>query len=179
VPLWWFLTSRVVWSCRADVADATIGQRVSVRSSDGTTVTGMAVGVDAEGRLLVDLAAGQRLDVADHPELKQGVRLLAGEARARYVHTVPGAEAEVLAAWAEILGDRMWVWSREEAIATGAFGPTVTLAARERIGDVVAAARDAVGVVERDVDPAQARLVGHHGSFTEAEQLVPLLVHRS
>jgi hypothetical protein len=128
---------------------------------------------------MVDLAPSQRLDVADHPELRQGVRLLAGEARARYVHAVPGAEADVLASWSESLGDRMWVWSREQAIATGAFGPIVTPAARERLGDVVAAARDAVGVVERDVDPAQTRLVGHHGSFTLAEQLVPLLVHRS
>ena len=128
---------------------------------------------------MVDLAADQRLDVADHPDLKKGVRLLAGEARARYVYTAPGAEADVLATWRGRLGDPMWVWSREEAIATGAFGPLVTQAARERIGDVVAAAREAVGVVERDVDPAQARLVGHHGSFTVAEQLVPLLLYRS
>jgi len=128
---------------------------------------------------MVDLAADQRLDVADHPELKHGVRLIAGEARARYLHTMPGAEADVLATWRGRLGDRMWVWSREEAIATGAFGPVVTQAARDRIGDVVAAARVAVGVVERGVDPAQARLVGHHGSFTGAEQLVPLLLYRS
>lgn len=128
---------------------------------------------------MVDLAADQRLDVVDHPELKKGVRLLAGEARARYVYTLPGAEADVLATWRERLGDRMWVWSREEAIATGAFGPVVTPAARVRIGDVVAAAREAFGVVEHAVDPAQARLTGHHGSFLAAEQLVPLLLHRS
>lgn len=42
-------------------ASLTIGQRVSVRSSDGTTVTGMAVGVDAEGRLLVDSGASVRV----------------------------------------------------------------------------------------------------------------------
>ena len=42
-------------------ASLTIGQRVRVRSSDGTTVTGMAVGVDAEGRLLVDSGASVRV----------------------------------------------------------------------------------------------------------------------
>ena len=64
----------------------------------------------------------------------------AGEARARYVGTAAGATADVLSTWRSVLGDRMWIWEREEAIATGIFGPRVTDRARERIGDVVAAA---------------------------------------
>jgi Type I phosphodiesterase / nucleotide pyrophosphatase len=128
---------------------------------------------------MVDLRPNERLDLADHPELAAGVTVLAGEARARYVRTVKGATADVVSAWRSILGDRMWVWTRDEAIATGIFGPTVSDKARERIGDVVAAAHGRVGVVQRDVDPAQARLNGHHGSLTPAEQLVPLLVYRS
>ena len=47
------------------------------------------------------------------------------------------------------------------------------------MGDIVAAAYGLVGIVQREVDPAQARLNGHHGSLTPAEQLVPLLVYRS
>jgi|GEM_PF-5100599 len=43
----------------------------------------------------------------------------------------------------------------------------------------VAAAHGRVGIVQRGVDPAQARLNGHHGSLTLAEQLVPLPVYRS
>ena len=128
---------------------------------------------------MVDLTPDQRLDLSDLPELGAGVRLLAGEARARYIYTQAGAESDVLAAWRATVGDRMWIWSREEAIATGAFGPVLTPDARERIGDIVAAAHGPIGIVERGVDPAQARLVGHHGSFTPEEQLVPLLVHRS
>ncbi|MDQ6709822.1 MAG: alkaline phosphatase family protein [Candidatus Dormibacteraeota bacterium] len=128
---------------------------------------------------MVDLSADQRLDVADHPELRAGVRLLAGEARARYVYTQSGAQADVLAAWQATLGDRMWIWTREEAIATGAFGPVIAANVAQRIGDIVAAAYAPIGIVEREVDPAQTRLVGHHGSFTAAEQLVPLLLYRS
>lgn len=140
-----------------------------------------------EGTLLVvtgdhgmlDLRLQQRLDLADHPDLAAGVALLAGEARARYVRTVPGATPDVLSAWRSIVGDRMWIWTREEAIATGIFGPQVTDHARQRIGDIVAAAFDRVGIVQRDVDPAQARLNGHHGSLTDAERLVPLLVYQA
>jgi hypothetical protein len=140
-----------------------------------------------EGTLLVvtgdhgmlDLRLTERMDLADYPELAAGVSLLAGEARARYVRTVPGAVDDVLMTWRAILGDRMWVWTAEEAIATGIFGPRMNDGARERIGDIVAAAFDRVGVVQRDVDPAQARLNGHHGSLTPAEQLVPFAVFRA
>jgi len=128
---------------------------------------------------MVDLRPEERLDLADHPDLAAGVRILGGEARARYVGTEPGATADVLSAWRSKLGDRMWIWTPEEAIATGIFGPRVSDRARERIGDIVAAAHGRVGIVERNVDPAQARLNGHHGSLTAAEQLVPLLVYRS
>jgi hypothetical protein len=128
---------------------------------------------------MVDLHPNERLDLADHPELAAGVTLLAGEARARYIRTVPGAVADIVGAWCAKLGDRMWIWTRDEAIATGIFGPRVSDRARDRIGDVVAAAYGRVGIVQRDVDPAQARLMGHHGSLTPAEQLVPLLVYRT
>jgi hypothetical protein len=128
---------------------------------------------------MVDLRPEEKLDLADNPDLASGVRILGGEARARYVGTVPGATDDVLSAWRSTLGDRMWVWGKEEAIAVGLFGPIVTDRARERIGDIVAAAYGRVGIVERNVDPAQARLNGHHGSLSAAEQLVPLLVYRS
>jgi peptidoglycan hydrolase-like protein with peptidoglycan-binding domain len=127
---------------------------------------------------MVDLRPEEKLDLADNTDLAAGVRILGGEARARYVGTVPGATDDVLAAWQSRLGDQMWVWRREEAIATGIFGPNVTGRARERMGDILAAAYGRVGIVERNVDPAQARLNGHHGSLTAAEQIVPLLLYR-
>jgi len=128
---------------------------------------------------MVDLRPEQRLDLADHPALAAGVSMLAGEARARYVRTAPGAAADVVSAWRSNLGDRMWVWTAEEAIATGIFGPSVSDLARQRIGDVVAAAFGPVGIVERAIDPAQARFNGHHGSLTSAEQQVPLFLFRA
>jgi len=124
---------------------------------------------------MVRLTEAQRLDVADHPELTVGVRLLGGEARARHVYCKAGAAADARAAWEAVLGDRMWVLSKDEAVEAGWFGPSVTDAARRRIGDVVAAAYGPVGVMQRAVDSRQAQLAGHHGSMTDAEQLVPLI----
>jgi type I phosphodiesterase/nucleotide pyrophosphatase len=125
---------------------------------------------------MVTLRQSELIDLADVPELAAGVRLLAGEARARHVHTAIGAARDVLAAWQAILGDRMWVVAGEEAIARGWFGPGMSAGVRARVGDVVAAAHGRVGVVQRELDPSQARMLGHHGSMTAAEQLVPWLL---
>lgn len=125
---------------------------------------------------MVDVPPGERRDVDAEPALAAGVAALAGEPRARYVHAVPGAAADVLAAWRELLGDGWWVRSREEAVAAGWFGPGLDEARAARIGDVVAAARGAGAVVSTVAEPAESALLGHHGSLTPAEQLVPLLV---
>lgn len=125
---------------------------------------------------MVDLASEQRLELDDFPRLHAGVRIMAGEGRARYLYTEHGAEQDVLEAWREALGDKMWIISRDEAIEAGWFGPVVTDQARERIGDVIAAAHARVGMFQRAVDSGQAGLVGHHGSLTPEEMLVPLLV---
>jgi predicted AlkP superfamily pyrophosphatase or phosphodiesterase len=115
------------------------------------------------------------IDVADEPSLLDGVRLLAGEGRARHVYSNPGAHEDVLATWREVLGDRMAVVERDHAIQAGWFGPKVLDRVRPRIGDVMAVAREPVAVFQREVDPLQAGLVGHHGSLTRVEQLVPFI----
>jgi hypothetical protein len=91
------------------------------------------------------------------------------------VHTQRGAAGDVLATWRGLLGHDMWVVPGEQAVAAGWFGPQVPDEVKARVGDVVAAAAGAIGVVQREVDPSQAILTGHHGSMTTAEQLVPFL----
>src|SRR5690606_34155686 len=78
----------------------------------------------------------ERVDVDTVPELQEGVALLGGDARARYVYTEPGAADDVLAAWGSVVGDRAWVVSREEAVENGWFGP-IAEGMLDRIGDVV------------------------------------------
>jgi hypothetical protein len=145
-------------------------------------VGAMAEGLPPGGTLfvtadhgMVNLSEEQKVDVAEAPELVAGVRAMAGEARARHVYCQPGAVDDVLATWRGRLGEEMWVVPGEQAIQEGWFGPRVEDRVRPRIGDVVAAAHGSVGVFQRGVDPLQAMLVGHHGSMTLAEQLVPLL----
>ena len=128
---------------------------------------------------MVEVPASEHLDADSDPALRGGVRLLGGEVRVRHVYTEPGAQADVLAAWHDMLGERAWVVSRDEAIAAGWFGPAVTALARDRIGDVIAALRGQAGVVRRVAEPLESSLVGQHGSLTADEQLLPLLLARA
>ena len=135
---------------------------------------GMLAVVADHGMVAADPASS--LDIDSVAGLTNGVEAIGGEPRARHVYTAAGATADVLAAWRETLGDRAWVLTREQAIDTGWFGPDVADRVRPRIGDVLAAARGATVLVRRDAEPLESALVGHHGSMTDAEQLVPLLI---
>jgi predicted AlkP superfamily pyrophosphatase or phosphodiesterase len=125
---------------------------------------------------MVDVPLEHRIDLADELELDDGLELVAGEPRVRYLHTRAGAGEDVLSAWRERLGASMWVLSRDEAVAAGWFG-AVSDAVLPRIGDVIAAAREDVAVFDSRRDNVFVRhLVGLHGSLTDAERLVPLLM---
>lgn len=117
------------------------------------------------------------VELADHPALLDGVRVLTGDPRARQLHTVPGAAEDLLAAWREHAGDRAHVVGRDEAIAAGWFGPEVADHVRGRIGDVVVGtvAPD-VAWVHRDADLFGGRLPGQHGALTLEELRVPAVV---
>ncbi|QKW09641.1 alkaline phosphatase family protein [Streptomyces sp. NA04227] len=120
-----------------------------------------------------------RLDFDEDWELSAGVALLGGEGRARHVYAVPGAEADVLTVWREVLGDRFWIASREEAIEAGWFGPRIDERVYGRLGDVIAAAHDDALIIASRLEPKESAMVGNHGSMTATEQLVPLLEVRT
>jgi hypothetical protein len=117
----------------------------------------------------------RRIDLDEDPAYRDGVALLAGEARFRHVYCTSGAVDDVRARWRALLGDAALVLTREEAIACGWFGE-VTAPVLPRLGDVVAAARDDWGLFSSVDFPYELRLIGLHGSLTPAEMRIPLLV---
>ena len=139
--------------------------------------------------LLESLPAGTALVVtADHGQVETGddvaelpsdvlthVAMQSGEGRFRWLHARSGRAAALHEAAVAGLGDRAWVRTREQAVAEGWYGPIVTDAAASRLGDVLLAARGTVAFHDPD-DTGPYVLVGRHGSLTEDEMLVPLLV---
>src|SRR5947209_1350938 len=159
------------WRAQLGLVDRIAEQLAARLPADATLfVTG------DHGMVLVPEEA--KVDFDATPALQDGVVALAGEPRARYVHTRPGASADVEAAWRATLDDSWLVLSRDDAIGLGLFGPTIDPDARRRIGDVIALSRDNGGVVERRKLPRLSAMPGQHGSITDEELLVPLLQAR-
>lgn len=147
-----------------------------------TLLTRLVDALPAGGALLVTADHGglnvplnARIDLDADPRLTAGVRVVAGEPRVRYLHTEPGAAADVLATWREVLGGSAAVHTREEAAATGMFGP-VNPRHLPRIGDVVVTCtHDAAVLATVHEPPETARLIGFHGAATAAEMAIPLI----
>ncbi|WP_231989775.1 alkaline phosphatase family protein [Mycobacterium sp. 852002-51057_SCH5723018] len=116
-----------------------------------------------------------RFDLDTDPRLAAGVRVVVGEPRVRYLHTQPGAAADVQAAWSEALDGSAQVYSREQAVATGMFGP-VNPRHLPRIGDVVIVCTGDAAVLATGHEPPEAaRLIGFHGAATAVEMAIPLI----
>ncbi|MGH8860115.1 MAG: alkaline phosphatase family protein [Jatrophihabitantaceae bacterium] len=123
----------------------------------------------------LDVPAAGRVDLDTDPRLSAGIRVVAGEPRLRYLHTIDGATPDVLAAWTDVLGRRASVLDRDEAIASGMFGE-VCDSHRARIGDiVVVCVDDTVVLATGHESPDVAKLIGFHGSATAAETAIPLI----
>ena len=125
---------------------------------------------------MIDIPHEHRLDLIDEPDLMAGVRHLGGEPRCIQLYTLEGATEDVAAVWRERVGDRARVLPREQLIAEGWFG-TVEKRVAGRIGDLVVAMNDSFAVVHSGLmRPELVRLLGLHGSTSDVELAVPVIV---
>lgn len=127
---------------------------------------------------MVDVPAHKHILMDSDPELLAGVSDIAGEPRFRYLYLAePSVEraSGLATAWRERLAKQSWVWTRQEAIDTGMFGPVDAVVA-ERMGDVVVAARGGAAFYTSEPGDEQSRrMIGQHGSITPDELGVPII----
>ncbi|MFQ1001041.1 alkaline phosphatase family protein [Modestobacter sp. SSW1-42] len=160
----------VAWRAQLGQVDRLVEQLVAGLPEDAVLLVTADHG-------MVDVPDDTRLDTSTVAELGDGVRLLTGEPRARYVHAEPGAADDVLATWRAVLGDRAWVVGRAEAFEAGLFGD-VDAAVADRVGDVLALARGSWALLDSVAEPHAGGLRAFHGSLTPAELDIPLLAAR-
>ncbi len=144
--------------------DALVGALRTAVGPDGAVVITSDHG-------MVTIPDDHRINVDEAP-FAAGVDILAGEPRMRHIYTRVPEQVQTL--WQQSLGARATVWSRDEAIAAGVFGPVDPFIA-ERIGDVVAVAHEDWVMASQIVDPRPSGLRGLHGGLTSAELSVPAL----
>ncbi|WP_224049712.1 nucleotide pyrophosphatase/phosphodiesterase family protein [Arthrobacter sp. NicSoilB4] len=160
------------WEHQLEELDATV-KRLSATLPAGTTIL-----LTADHGML-DVPESQRIDYSADPALVAGVRHTAGEPRMVHLYLEEpegdAGRARLIDAWRARFGERIWAFTREEAIAAGLFGE-VRAEVAPRIGDVMIAAREPLAFYDtRRVRPTALEVVGQHGSLTKAEREVPLL----
>ena len=153
------------WLVALEEIDSALRRRVP--DGVGVLVTADHGMVDVPVRRQVILDEG---DVA-------GVRHLGGEPRMLHAYLQPDADrAELLDRWRQALDGSADVVSKEEAIRAGLFGPRVTEAAADRIGDVLAMARGNRALYDGTAEDQRSRgMIGQHGSITPEERRVPVI----
>jgi hypothetical protein len=159
------------WHAAAAGIDALLTQLVETLPSDAA----LLVTADHGG---LNVPPNARIDLDADPELRAGVRVVAGDPRVRYLHTEPAAASDVVAAWSELADGWAEVYSRDAAVTAGLFGP-VHPDHLPRIGDVVVSCTGNTAVLASDHEPPEvARLVGMHGAATPVEMAIPLITFR-
>lgn len=160
------------WEHQLEEIDSTV-KRLSAALPAGTTI--LLTGDHG----MLDVPESQRIDYSADPSLIAGVRHTAGEPRMVHLYLEPDAGERhleaLLGAWRSRFGDRIWAFTRGQALEAGLFG-ALRAEVSPRIGDVMIAARDALALYDvRRVRPTALEVVGQHGSLTKAEREVPLL----
>lgn len=118
-----------------------------------------------------------RIDIAERPELQEGVALVGGEPRAVSLYVEEGMNPnDVAQRWRHVLEDKARVYTKDEAIAAGLYGP-VHDRVLPYIGDVIAMASSNVTIVDSCTQSDVAtHLPAVHGSLTRAELDIPFLL---
>ena len=122
---------------------------------------------------MIDLPQDDRFDLDLHPSLRDGVVMVAGEARFRHIYTRSGAADDVADRWRQMMGERAIV-STQGGLDDW-FGP-IAPDVRGRIGDVVVASLGDFAVFSSQDFAIEMMMYGFHGSVSEDELGIPLLV---
>lgn len=135
--------------------------------------------VDAlpSGTTLVITADHGQVDCGDrllpiHDEVLDPVRLFSGEARFRWLHCDHADIDRVVEAALAHHGHEAWVYSRDQILDEGWFGPGMSSGVADRLGDVAMLPFEPIGYAD-PADTGPFELIGRHGSLTAAEMLVP------
>ncbi|MFD0704923.1 alkaline phosphatase family protein [Alloscardovia venturai] len=126
---------------------------------------------------MINSNPASRIDIAQHEQLKRDVELIGGEPRAVSLYLYSDVNPhDVKNRWLDYLGDKVAVYTKQEAIDAGIYG-LVNEQTRHILGDIIVFANNDVTVVDsRTQQDMATRLPSVHGSMTAAELDIPLFV---
>lgn len=156
-----------------------LGERYEAELQAVDRLVADVVAVLPPGAVLVVTADHGEIDVGPQVEvlgreIMAGVRFLSGEGRFRWLHTRPGALADVRQAATERYGGTTWVKERDELIDECWLGGPLREELLPLLGDVALVPFAPIAFVD-PADTGESRLQSRHGSLTGDEMLVPLV----
>jgi Type I phosphodiesterase / nucleotide pyrophosphatase len=120
----------------------------------------------------------EKIIIGQGNPLLTGVNVIAGEPRARHIYLTedsPSAREEAASLWQRYLQEKALVLTREEAVSSNLFGAQLSVDAIDRMGDVIAIAREGLVLLDPERADKEGAMVGHHGGDSEIESQVGLL----
>jgi predicted AlkP superfamily pyrophosphatase or phosphodiesterase len=156
-----------------------LGEYYDDELRDVDRLVGDVLGILPPGAVLVVTADHGQVEVGSSVEVlggdvMEGVSLVSGEGRFRWLHAKPGAGAAVAEAARDAFSDVAWVRTKDEIVEEGWLGGVPSTAVLPRLGDVVLAPFTPTAFLD-PADTGELRLLARHGSLTPAEMLIPLL----
>jgi len=105
------------------------------------------------------------------------VALVGGDPRVNFMYLTDSADSSGLRATLEKrLGESVVVFSREEAVQAGLYGPKVSNVALDRMPELFVMANKKVALYHRDYAPRKSlEMIGQHGALSPQELSIPLL----
>lgn len=100
---------------------------------------------------------------------------LSGEGRFRWLHTDPSKVDALAQLCDDLYGHQAWVRTIDQILDEKWFGPSMTPQIQDRLGQVALCPFEPIAYSD-PADTGPFQLVGRHGSLTDDEMLVPLLV---
>lgn len=159
------------WADALEELDSQIAKLVSTLPSNAGCILTADHG-------MVDVPQHRHFLMDSEPGLLEGVQLIGGEPRLRYLYLESPSEhsrSNLAQMWRDSQAGMARVYTREEALNSGLFGHVDTVVA-QRIGDLVIAATANVAYYTSAESDVQSRqMVGQHGSTSEDELGVPLI----
>ena len=123
---------------------------------------------------------GEKIVIGEDNPLLDNIVTIGGEPRARHLYLNPecnsaASRIEVAGVWKEFLGDRVEVLTREDAITNNIFGEFVSPDSFDRMGEIIAIAKEGVVLLDPTRVDKEGAMIGHHGAQTSIETQVALL----
>ncbi len=123
---------------------------------------------------------GKKIVIGKDNPLLENIATIGGEPRARHLYLKPDCDSvasriEVAGVWKEFLGEKVDVLTREEAISSNLFGEVVSPDACDRMGEIIAIAKEDVVLLDPTRVEKEGSMIGHHGARTLIETQVALL----